>query len=50
MLREMEVPVIYGPNLALGLLKGKFADAKIPYDNFKLVSDRETIQVGEHFL
>jgi ribonuclease J len=49
LLREMEVPVIYGPNLALGLLKGKFADAKIPYDNFKLVSDRETIQVGEHF-
>ena len=27
LLREIDVPIIYGPNLAMGLLKGKFQEA-----------------------
>ena len=47
--REIDVPIIYGPNLAMGLLKGKFSEAKIPFDNIQLMNDRMTIDVGTSF-
>ena len=47
--REIDVPIIYGPNLAMGLLKGKFKEARISFDNIQLTADRTTIEVGSSF-
>lgn len=47
--REIDVPIIYGPNLAMGLLKGKFREAKINFENIVLTEDRTTIEVGSSF-
>jgi ribonuclease J len=47
--REIDIPIIYGPNLAMGLLKGKFQEAKISFDNIQLTKDRTTIEVGSSF-
>jgi ribonuclease J len=47
--REIDIPIIYGPNLAMGLLKGKFQEAKIAFSNIQLTKDRTTIEVGSSF-
>lgn len=49
LLREIDIPIIYGPNLAMGLLKGKLSEAKIGFDNIQLTNDRVTIEVGSSF-
>ena len=49
LMREIDVPIIYGPNLAMGLLKGKFSENKIDFDNIHLTNDRDTIEVGSSF-
>lgn len=49
LLAEVDVPIIYAPNLAHALLKGKFADNKVVYENMKLVNDRDEVGVGSSF-
>lgn len=50
LLREVNVPIIYGPQFALGLLKNKFNENKIGQDQaIKEVEARETVQVGANF-
>ncbi len=49
MLKEVEIPVIYAPSLALALLKSKFADADINDQNTKLTKELETIFIGSSF-
>ena len=49
LLREVNVPIIYSPPLALGLLKSKFADGDIQDQATIQITDREVVEVGEHF-
>lgn len=49
LLREVNVPIIYSPPLALGLLKSKFADGDIHDQPTIQITDREVVEVGEHF-
>ncbi|MCE2928516.1 MAG: ribonuclease J [Candidatus Caenarcaniphilales bacterium] len=49
LLKEVDIPIIYAPNLALALVKHKITENKMSYSNFKLVQGRETIQVGKSF-
>ena len=49
-LKQFDIPVIYGPRLALSLLAGKLEEAGVS-DRTKLqtVSPRETIRIGSNF-
>ncbi|MDA0772528.1 MAG: ribonuclease J [Cyanobacteria bacterium] len=49
MLKEVNIPIIYGPPLALALLKAKLAEAKISGTPIKQVADRAVVSVGDHF-
>lgn len=49
MLKEINVPIIYAPGLALGLIKAKLADAQITDQKLKQVEAKTTIKVGAHF-
>ncbi len=49
LLREVQIPLIYGPNLAMALLKNKFMENKIDGQATKLISSRETVHVGKYF-
>ncbi len=48
-LKEVEIPIIYAPSLALALLKSKFIDGDITGQNTKLTKEKETIFVGNSF-
>jgi ribonuclease J len=49
MLREVDIPVIYAPGLALALLKAKLKEAGMPEQKTKTVQARETVKVGQYF-
>lgn len=50
MLREINIPIIYAPDLAAALLKHKFKDNDIEYDNLVLAGSRTQVRVGNSFL
>lgn len=50
MLREINIPIIYAPALAAALLKHKFKDNDIEYDNVVLAGSRTQVQIGSSFL
>lgn len=49
LVKEVDIPMIFAPNLAYGLIKHKFVENKIVYDKMKLVQDRESIKIGSSF-
>lgn len=49
MLKEVEVPIIYGPPLALALLKAKLKDGDIHDQATTQVAGRDMVQVGDNF-
>ena len=49
-LKHFDIPVIYGPRLALSLLQGKMEEAGVAgRTTTRTVKPRETVQVGRHF-
>ena len=48
LLNEVNIPVIYAPNQACGLIKRKFADKNISYDNLKVYTE-DTIVKFKYF-
>jgi ribonuclease J len=49
-LKQFDVPVIYGPRLAMALLRGKMDEAGVSdRTKIKTVSPREVVRVGESF-
>ena len=49
-LKHFDIPVIYGPRLALSLLHGKMEEAGVgDRTTTQTVKPRETVQVGQHF-
>lgn len=49
LLKEVNVPIIYAPGLALALIKNKLKDANLDAQKTKQVSARETVKVGQNF-
>lgn len=49
LLKEVNVPIIYGPKFALALLKAKLKDGDLPDQKIKQVEPRETVKVGQSF-
>ncbi len=50
MLREVNIPIFYGPDLAMALLKQKIKEADgVDEQKIKLVKARETVKVGSNF-
>jgi ribonuclease J len=49
-LRNFNIPVIYGPRLALSMLTGKMEEAGVmDRTTLQTVSPRDVVQVGQHF-
>lgn len=47
MLKSVDIPIMYGPPLAIGLLEGKLKEAGLlPKANMKRIKPRETVQLG----
>ncbi|MDX1918966.1 MAG: ribonuclease J [Candidatus Caenarcaniphilales bacterium] len=47
MLRSVNIPIIYGPPLAIGLIEGKLKEhGLLPKANLKRIKPRETVQLG----
>jgi ribonuclease J len=47
MLKSVDIPIIYGPPLAVGLLEGKLKEAGLMQKaNMKRIKPRETVQLG----
>lgn len=47
MLKSIDIPIIYGPPLPIGLLEGKLKDqGLLAKANFKRVKPRETVKIG----
>jgi ribonuclease J len=50
-LKQFDVPVIYGPRLAMALLKGKMEEAGVSdRTEIRTVRPRETVRLGKNFL
>lgn len=50
-LKQFDIPVIYGPRLALALLKGKLEEAGVAgKTELRTVAPRDIIRLGEHFM
>ncbi len=50
-LQQIDIPVIYGPRLAMALLKGKMEEAGVAgRTTIKTVSPREVVRIGQNFL
>ncbi|MEO0758994.1 MAG: ribonuclease J [Cyanobacteria bacterium J06648_16] len=50
-LKQFDIPVIYGPRLAMALLKGKLAEAGVANrTELRTVSPRETVRLGQSFV
>ena len=49
-LKHFNIPIIYGPRLALSLLEGKMAEAGVAdRTTLQTVSPREVVKLGQHF-
>ncbi|MEB3241325.1 MAG: ribonuclease J [Synechococcus sp.] len=49
-LKHFNIPIIYGPRLALSLLEGKMAEAGVTdRTTLQTVSPREVVKLGQHF-
>jgi ribonuclease J len=49
-LKQLEIPVMYGPRLALALLEGKLEEAGVrDRTELRTVSPREIVRIGSHF-
>jgi ribonuclease J len=50
-LKQIDIPVIYGPRLALALLQGKLEEAGVAdRTELRTVSPRAFVRIGKHFL
>lgn len=50
-LKQIDIPVIYGPKLALALLEGKLQEAGVAdQTHLRTVQPRDFVRVGKHFL
>lgn len=50
-LKQFDIPVIYGPRLAMALLQGKLEEAGVANrTELRTVSPRETVRIGKNFL
>ncbi len=50
-LKQFDIPVIYGPRLAMTLLRDKLEESGVSErTNLKSVAPRETVKLGKHFL
>jgi ribonuclease J len=50
-LKQFEIPVIYGPRLALAMLEGKLEEAGVrDRTELRSVKPRDTVRIGKHFL
>lgn len=50
-LRQLDIPIIYGPRLAMALLAGKLEEAGVVgRANVKTVQPREVVRIGQNFL
>ncbi|MBC6474615.1 MAG: ribonuclease J [Hormoscilla sp. GM102CHS1] len=50
-LREFDIPVIYGPRLAMALLEYKLAEAGVAdRTELRTVGSRDMVRIGKHFL
>lgn len=49
LLKEVDVPIIYAPQLAFALLKHKFAENDVIHNSINQVSDNETVKIGKYF-
>ncbi|NEO06524.1 MAG: ribonuclease J [Moorea sp. SIO1F2] len=50
-LKQFDIPVIYGPRLAMALLQGKLEEAGVAdHTELKRVMPRETVRIGSSFL
>ncbi|MBE9030763.1 ribonuclease J [filamentous cyanobacterium LEGE 11480] len=50
-LKQVDIPVIYGPRLALALLRGKLQEAGVEdRTELRTVAPRDFIRIGKHFL
>lgn len=50
-LKQFEVPVMYGPRLAMALLQGKLEEAGVAHrTELRSVRPREMVRIGKHFL
>ncbi|NDC07134.1 MAG: ribonuclease J, partial [Synechococcaceae bacterium WB9_2_069] len=49
-LKHFNIPIIYGPRLALSLLEGKMAEAGVAdRTTLQTVAPRDVVKVGQHF-
>jgi ribonuclease J len=49
-LKQFDIPIIYGPRLAMVLLRDKLEEAGVlERTNIKTVSPRDTVKIGQHF-
>ena len=49
-LKQFDIPVIYGPRLAMSLLRDKLEEAGVSdRTNLKSVTPRQTVRIGKHF-
>lgn len=49
LLKEVDIPIIFAPGLALALIKNKLSDAKLDHQKLQLVKNRDKVSVGKHF-
>lgn len=50
-LKQFDIPVIYGPKLAMALLQGKMEEAGVSdRTEIRTVGPRDTVRIGQHFL
>ncbi|MEG4214524.1 ribonuclease J [Microcoleus sp. Pol14C6] len=50
-LKQFEIPVIYGPRLAMALLAGKLEEAGVSHrTELRTVRPRDTVRIGKNFL
>jgi ribonuclease J len=50
-LKQLEIPVIYGPRLALAMLEGKLEEAGVrDRTELKKVMPRDMVRIGKHFV
>jgi ribonuclease J len=49
LLKEVNVPIIYAPGLALALIKNKLKDAHMEEQKLQLIKNRDKVNVGQYF-